>query len=64
MYIHKEKGKKLSKKKEFYSRKPEEEYENTMQHDMKVRQSSARVYNKALHEDIRKHCMKNRQSTA
>lgn len=40
------------------------EYENTMQHDMKVRQSTARVYNKALHEDIRKHCMKNRQSTA
>ena len=64
MYIHKEKGKKLSKKKEFYPRKPEMEYENTMQHDMKVRQSTTRVYNKALHKDIRKHCMKNRQSTA
>lgn len=62
--MHKEKEKNLRKKNGFYPRKPEMEYENTMQHDMKVRQSTARVCNKALHEDIRKHCMKNRQSTA
>lgn len=40
MYIHKEKGKKLRKKKELYSRNPEEEYENTKQHNQKTRQST------------------------